>query len=241
MSKNNTPSPSQAVLIKNIEGLHHLETKQAASDMSKAVDSEIRDLKQAIEDKGMDKWQGGVILICGILLAAPKTVLNFFNCKPDTIFEVVVYVNYLVAVILIPWGLRVITQNAKDNQEDKKTSDSLTRPNAILADMPILKVEQERLLKLLLRIQMETGARKLIVIRNSGDIMIDSGGEMNKVRNLSESLWNGPADSARVAEIAILFEDFPSIYLERLPESRWNNPFVVKVTEAGIRYIKNDF
>ena len=106
--------------------------------------------------------------------------------------------------------------------------------------MPILDATQEKVLRVLFKIQSQHGARKLIVIRETTEILVPTEDDSQKASNLSEEMW-GPVDSTRAQQLERLMEDLPAIYVERLSESRWGNPFVVRVTEEGIRYLRNEF
>lgn len=122
------------------------------------------------------------------------------------------------------------------------TAASDQRPQ-VTAASTTLSAQQSRLLRILYQTEVMHGARKLIVIRKTGEVFHEPGENTIPTGvNLLAALYLAVDDAERAAhrkELEALIEDFPSDFLERMPnESRWDNPFVVRLTKDGIEYAK---
>jgi len=95
---------------------------------------------------------------------------------------------------------------------------------------------QERLLGLLADYQRQYAADKLIVGRN-GRLYFDNDQNKGKEVSLLRDLY-GSDDLTNQRTFERLVESMPPEYLRLLPEMRWDSPFVISVTEAGLRYLK---
>ena len=101
----------------------------------------------------------------------------------------------------------------------------------------ILSPQQERLLRLIYNNQVHFGAKKLVISR-SGRLHFDDPKEQTNQIDLAMELLGNRLDPAvRAHEFESLMEGMPPEYLKMIPETRWDNPFVVTVTEAGIRHL----
>jgi hypothetical protein len=100
----------------------------------------------------------------------------------------------------------------------------------------ILTPPQERLLGLLADYQRQYAADKLIVGRN-GKLYFDNDPNKGKEVSLLRDLY-GSDDLAKQNMFESLVESMPPEYLRLFPEMRWDSPFVISVTEAGLRYIR---
>jgi len=109
-----------------------------------------------------------------------------------------------------------------------------TTPSSI--SHPILMPPQERLLGLLADYQRQYAADKLIVGRN-GRLYFDNDQNKGKEVSLLRDLY-GSDDLTNQRTFERLVESMPPEYLRLLPEMRWDSPFVISVTEAGLRYLK---
>ncbi len=112
---------------------------------------------------------------------------------------------------------------------------------AIAATQPpmqtILMPAQERLLDVIAKHQREFAANKLVIGRRTGVLHFDD----DKTRGVSVNLLHdvfGSEDAANGPRFEQLMESMPPEYLRLLPEMRWDSPFVVTVTEGGIRYLQ---
>ncbi len=117
-----------------------------------------------------------------------------------------------------------------------------TGTTAIAATPPpiqtVLIPAQERLLDVIAKHQREFAASKLVVGRKTGRLHFDDndtrGGDVNLLREVF-----GSEDATNGSRFEELMESMPPEYLRLLPEMRWDSPFVVTVTEAGIRYLQS--
>ena len=50
----------------------------------------------------------------------------------------------------------------------------------------------------------------------------------------------GGEDVARASQFEKLLESMPPEYIRFYSESRFDNPFVISVTESGMRYLRTD-
>ncbi len=103
----------------------------------------------------------------------------------------------------------------------------------------VLTPQQERLLGILYDHQKQFGVQKLIVGRD-GAVVFDEPERKEVSINVAAELFGGMESArARAAEFVALMDSMPEVYLRRLPETRYDSPFVVAVTEAGIRHLKS--
>lgn len=78
-------------------------------------------------------------------------------------------------------------------------------------------------------------AKKLVVGRDGRLYAAEPGHQELTDVNLAEELLGKAEDPAtRAREFASLMESMPLAYVRMLPEARWDNPFVVALTDAGI-------
>lgn len=84
----------------------------------------------------------------------------------------------------------------------------------------VLSPQQERLLRVIHKYQVDFGADKLVIA--------------------AEALGAGADPAARNREFEILMNGLPLEYLRQLPEMRLGSPFVVTITDAGIGYLKSN-
>jgi len=107
------------------------------------------------------------------------------------------------------------------------------------APLPIINPPHERLLSLIHKYQVQFGATKLVIAR-SGLLHFDDPEQRERFNiNLAAELFESAVDpTIRSRQFEALMEGMPAEYLRMIPESRLDNPFVVMITEAGIRYLK---
>lgn len=103
---------------------------------------------------------------------------------------------------------------------------------------PILSPPQERLLELLVQYQKRFAATKLVVGRKTGRLHFDNEPQKGTGISLIKELY-ASEDSQRAAEFERLMESMPSEYVRLLGEMRLDSPFVVSVTDEGMRYIRS--
>jgi hypothetical protein len=105
------------------------------------------------------------------------------------------------------------------------------------AQAPVLDPQKEKLLTLIHKYQVQLGASKLIVLRD-GRIYDDQTRSIIAGIDLGSELFGaGSSPAVRGPQFERLMESMPSEYLRMIPESRLGSPFVVTITEAGIRYL----
>lgn len=104
--------------------------------------------------------------------------------------------------------------------------------------LPVLSPVQERLLELLAKYQRQFAVTKLVVLRKQGTLFFDDdphkGTDVSLIRDLYGS--DKATEDVRFEE---LMETMPPEYLRFFPEMRLDSPFVVGVTEAGMRYLQS--
>jgi hypothetical protein len=61
----------------------------------------------------------------------------------------------------------------------------------------------------------------------------------SNVNLLNELYSSKEGDTSKAPEFIALMESLPSEYARFLPESRWDNPFVVSITPEGIKYLRD--
>lgn len=106
----------------------------------------------------------------------------------------------------------------------------------------VLNSIQEKLLTILWKYQRDHSGRKLIILRNGqiyvNDVKNRKGGIDLKGNVVSDLFGVKNREQGDFREFETLMEDFPEVYLKKIPESRMDNPFVVAVTEMGIKYLR---
>ena len=96
---------------------------------------------------------------------------------------------------------------------------------------------QQRLLSLIAKHQRQFGANKLVILRQSGVIAFAGDKPLGETGpNLAHEVF-GLQDDASVKSLETLMESLPQSVVRFFAEARFDNPFVVGVTEAGQRYL----
>lgn len=114
------------------------------------------------------------------------------------------------------------------------------QPHATM-ERPTLAPEQERMLELLAKYQKLFVVNKLIVSRKMGTLFFGKESEKAKDISLIRDLYGvSGEDVARASQFEKLLESMPPEYIRFYSESRFDNPFVVSVTESGMRYLRTD-
>ena len=133
-----------------------------------------------------------------------------------------------IAAFLGVYGQQLLSEG-----NTPKTEIGTTAPSV----QPILRPQQERLLGLLYKYQLDLAASKLIISRE-GTVHLDK--NVTEVRGdlIADLYGSQKADETTTSEFNSLMEQMPTEYLRYHAEGRFDNPFVVTVTEAGIRYLR---
>ena len=100
---------------------------------------------------------------------------------------------------------------------------------------PALTPPQQKLLELIAENQRNFAATKLIIGRN-GALVFDY--EPGKSKFDFVAALYGANDAKHQDDFANLMESLPTEYLRFFPEMRWDSPFVVAITEKGIKYLR---
>lgn len=109
-------------------------------------------------------------------------------------------------------------------------------PTVTSPKLPTLTPQQEKLLMLVHNYQVQFGARKLI-IKTDGLLHFDEPNRKDIKINIADELLGGENSFERAKEFEAIVDGMPPEYLRRIPEMRLGSPFVVTVTEFGIRYL----
>jgi hypothetical protein len=102
-----------------------------------------------------------------------------------------------------------------------------------------LSPPQERLLALMLDLQRKYAASKLVIGRKTGAIYFDKGHPSHGTSERLVRELYGSEGEANGALFESLVESLPPDFVRFFAEARFDNPFVVSVTEAGQRYLAN--
>ena len=99
--------------------------------------------------------------------------------------------------------------------------------------LPGLEPLQDKLLETIAHFQKELGEPKLVLARNGYLVRGD------KKNTILGHVFGGALHSeAQEQAFEHLVESMPEVYLRRMPETRFDNPFVVTVTPEGMRYLR---
>jgi hypothetical protein len=173
---------------------------------------------------------GGVVWLLPIfgMTANLSALLNIITAPQfyATLFGSVV----IMRLICAPYW---VWKDEKDTRikAEKQLAETLNQNNIILPP------PQEQLLTLLADYQRRFSAHKLIIGRRNGKLHFDGDPRRDEGISLIQDLFGhvGPTNAARFEE---LMERMPPEYLRFYPETRMDSPFVVSVTEIGLRYLK---
>ena len=117
--------------------------------------------------------------------------------------------------------------------------DSLGKPkNSTISR--ILKPQEEKLLSIIYKYQKDLGLKKLIIHRTGGTLYFDEEEkrEKYKINIIGEVFDTISVSKIHASEFENLVLDIPREYLQRIPEARLDDPYVLRITEKGIEYIK---
>lgn len=99
-----------------------------------------------------------------------------------------------------------------------------------------LSPQQEKLLRAIYKHQVELGLSRLVILR-SGQLFLESTNREDASIDLATEVLGKGNPEVVAREFEMLMEGIPGVYLQKLPETRWGNPFVVAITEAGSAYL----
>lgn len=104
----------------------------------------------------------------------------------------------------------------------------------------VLKPQEEKLLSIIYKYQKDLGLNKLIINRIGGTLYFDDEekGRKYKINIIGEVFDTISVSKVHASEFENLILDIPREYLQRIPEARLDDPYVLKITEKGIEYIK---
>ena len=103
---------------------------------------------------------------------------------------------------------------------------------------PALSPAQYKLLETLAEYQRKYAATKLVIGREDGDIFPEPTPPNLAKVSLVSNLY-GKVDGPNAARFEQLLESMPQQYLRVMNEARYDNPFVLQVTEAGFRHVQS--
>ena len=145
----------------------------------------------------------------------------------------------------LPWwawawiGTALLTAAAVEYAVRLHQATRPSRSNRRKAGQPqtALSPAQERLLELVSDYQRRFAASKLIINRTEGTLHFDDAPNRAQGINLIRDLY-GSSGAVEASKFEALVESMPSEYTRQLPEARWDNPFVLSVTEVGSLHLK---
>jgi hypothetical protein len=180
--------------------------------------------------KAMPQW----LLWAGLSACAALMLTGAFQQLSGS--KIPLYLEFIFAI-----GIGIVTGSLVKATDFIPATPSSAQeklmPKTAIAETSILSPPQERLLGLISEYQKKFAASKLVITRGNGRLHFDEGPtrgqDVSMVRDLFGS--EGPRQSLRFDD---LLESMPQEYLRLLPEARLDNPFVVRITEAGLRYLR---
>lgn len=110
----------------------------------------------------------------------------------------------------------------------------------IISPQKILSPQAEKLLSIIYKYQKEFSRKKLIIGRE-GILYFDEPEMRNKYKiNILGEVYDISSNyTAREAEFEALILDIPAEFLRQIPEMRLDSPYVVSITDEGIKYLKS--
>jgi len=100
----------------------------------------------------------------------------------------------------------------------------------------VLLPQQQRLLELVAQYQKQFAASRLIVSRSDGMLHFDDDPKRGEGVSLGKDLF-GQVTSHNAGRFEELVQSIPPEYLKLINEARWDDPFVLSLTEAGAEYL----
>ncbi|MCB1214088.1 MAG: hypothetical protein KDK66_01305 [Deltaproteobacteria bacterium] len=121
------------------------------------------------------------------------------------------------------------------HKDDIKTNDAISKNRP-------LSPPQAKLLRLLYDTQTKAGTNKLIISSTNGSIFWDDETLRKKYNfNVIADFYSIDKDfESKSNDFENLIHSIPIEYLKHIPEMRWDSPYVVSVTEEGIRYLRKE-
>ncbi len=172
---------------------------------------------------------GWFITIIGIVLMVIGTILTKFNKNLSK--NIIILIGIIVGAISL-----FFTIYGQSIKEIKKNHSITNYQNQIL------NPQEEKLLSLIYKYQKESGLNKLIISRDGFVYFEGKDKDEQKRINLIGELYNINSDfKTRSKEFESIILNISEKFLKLIPESRLDSPYVVTITEEGIRYIKNNF
>lgn len=141
----------------------------------------------------------------------------------------VMFVSVFVASFLAFHNMRIQRNELREmvSNLEKQASEQIK----------VLNPQQEKLLMLIHQYQVNLGVRKLI-IGLDGHLHFDEPSKRNIKINIADELLGGLNSPERAKDFEVIMDRMPPEYLRRIPEMRLGSPYVVTVTEEGIRYLE---
>lgn len=127
-------------------------------------------------------------------------------------------------------------QYEKDHSVAAASNDVASDPTS--RSGPTLLPPQERLLELLAEYQKRFAASKLVISRSDGRLHFDDDLKRGTDVSIIQDLY-GVVDVRNAGRFEELMQSMPPEYVRLIAEARWDNPFVVSVTEAGIKRLES--
>lgn len=168
---------------------------------------------------------------------------------PKTLYEVLgsqyprlsILIAALVGAIVFGGGWWLIGKQYERGRAETLRAGAVgtatAEPGAATMAGPTLSPVQERLLELLAGYQKQFGVGKLVISRKHGTLHFDNEPQKGAGVSLIRDLY-GSDVSDNAVRFEQLVEGMPADYLRFYGEARFDNPFVVSITEAGMRYLR---
>jgi hypothetical protein len=121
---------------------------------------------------------------------------------------------------------------------DSVVSAQPTGGNPGPTQLSILTPPQERLLQVLVSLQRRYASSKLVIGRHGQSIHFDDDPNRGSRVSVVQELF-GATEVDRGSEFERLMESMPPDFVRVFPESRWDSPFVVGVTDRGMEYLRD--
>jgi len=130
----------------------------------------------------------------------------------------------LITAVLLFFGMIVIPLYIHFSSLSERTAVQTLQP------------QEEALLTIIHKYQVQFSAKKLIIGR-TGAIFDDPNRKNTDINVAAELFGSENVSSEQLQEFESLIEGMPENYLRFFPETRLGSPFVVSITEEGIRYL----
>lgn len=173
-------------------------------------------------------------------------MFNFFTKNFNWLQKAITQSNFWIVVLLslwIGWQFYGIVHDGEIKKLNALKEELQMKEERLNAQMKqsgeanvLLNPLQQKILSYIYNYQ-TVGNLPKVIISKDGTILDDKQGSDTDKNVIRDIMNRDTADKDAQSAFENLLLSIPEKYLKIIPETRWGSPFVVKVTEDGIKYL----